>query len=58
MSQYSLGHHTDHSPVGLGQYDGLGEYCGPHSASEVVLILVAPSKQFQLLQGDLFVVTT
>ena len=26
--------------MGLGQYDGLGEYCGPHTASSVSLILV------------------
>ena len=26
--------------MGFGQYDGLGEYCGPHTASEVFLILV------------------
>ena len=33
--QYTLGHHTDHGPVGLGQYDSLGEYCDPHTASSV-----------------------
>ena len=27
-------------PMGLGQYDSLGEYCGPHTASSVFLILV------------------
>ena len=27
-------------PLGLGQYDGLWEYCGPHTASSVFLILV------------------
>ena len=25
--------------TGIGQYDGLGEYCGPHTASSVFLIL-------------------
>ena len=40
-----LGHHTDRGPMGLGQYDGLGEYCGPHTASSVFLILLA------MLQG-------
>ena len=35
-----LGHHTDCSPVGLGQYDGIGEYCGPSTASSMFLILV------------------
>ena len=40
-----LGHHTDRGPLGLGQYkeysqyNGLGEYCGPHTASSVFLIL-------------------
>ena len=27
----------------LGQYDGLGEYCDPHTASEVFLILIPVS---------------
>ena len=35
-----LGHHTDHRPTGLGQYDSLGEYYGPHTASSVFLILL------------------
>ena len=26
--------------MGLGQYDSLGEYCGPHTASSVFLILI------------------
>ena len=26
--------------TGLGQYNSLGEYCGPHTASSVFLILV------------------
>ena len=34
------GHYTDRCPTGLGQYNGLGEYCGPHTASSVFLILV------------------
>ena len=29
--------------MGLGQYDGLGEYCGPHTASSVFLILLPNS---------------
>ena len=33
-----LDHHTDSSPMGLGQYDSLGEYCGSHTASSVFLI--------------------
>ena len=28
--------------MGLGQYDSLGEYCGPHTASSEFLILVWP----------------
>ena len=30
---------TDLGPVGLGQYDSLGEYCGLHTASSVFFIL-------------------
>ena len=26
--------------MGLGQYNSIGEYCGPHNASSVFLILV------------------
>ena len=26
--------------MGLGQYNGLGKYCGPHTASSVFLILI------------------
>ena len=36
----SLAHQTDHSPMSLGQYDSLGKYCGPNTASSVFLILV------------------
>ena len=32
--------HTDSSLVGVGQYNSIGEYCGPHTASSVFLILV------------------
>ena len=35
-SQYTRG------AMGLGQYNSLGEYCGPHTASSVFLILVFP----------------
>ena len=34
-----LSHHTDNGPMGLDHYNGLGEYCGPHTASSVFLIL-------------------
>ena len=33
--------HTDHGPTGLGQYDGLGEYCCPHTAPSVFLIIIS-----------------
>ena len=36
----SLGNHTDCGPMGLGQYHSLGEYCDPHTASSVFLILL------------------
>ena len=26
-------------PMGLGQYNSLGEYCGPHTAASVIIIL-------------------
>ena len=28
--------------MGLGQYNSLGEYCGPHASSSVFLIPIAP----------------
>ena len=40
--QYPLGHHTDYGSMGLGQYNSLGKYCGPHTASSVFLILIRP----------------
>ena len=40
-----IGHHTDRSPMGLSQYkapdNSIGEYCDPHTASSVFLILVS-----------------
>ena len=33
-------HNTDRGTMGLGQYNSLMEYCGPHTASSVFLILV------------------
>ena len=30
--------------MGLGQYTSLGEYCGPHTASSVFLILVPTAR--------------
>ena len=35
-----LCHYTDRGPMDLGQYDNLEEYCGPHNASSVFLILI------------------
>ena len=35
-----LGHHADRGPIGPGQYNSLGDYCGHHTASTVFLILV------------------
>ena len=32
-----LDHHTDHGPIGPGQYNGIGEYWGPSTASSVFL---------------------
>ena len=34
-----LGHHTDRGPMSLG-LDRLEEYCDPHTASSVILILI------------------
>ena len=31
---------THHGSMGFGQYNSLGEYCDPHTASSVFLILV------------------
>ena len=31
---------ADRGPTGLGQYHGLWEYCSPHTASSVFLILI------------------
>ena len=30
--------------MGLGQYNSLGKYCGPHTASSVFLILLLPTR--------------
>ena len=38
--QYTPWHHTDGGPKDLGQYDSPGEYCDPHTASSVFLILI------------------
>ena len=40
-----LGHYTDPGPMGAGQYNSLGEYCVPHTASEVFLIIIYPFVQ-------------
>ena len=50
MPQYTLCHHTCHGPMGLGQYNSLVEYCGPHAASYVFFILALGFKK-NLPQG-------
>ena len=54
-AQYSvqntlLGHH---GPMGLGQYNSIGEYCGPHTASSVFLISIFTYSQhvFRIIEG-------
>ena len=37
--------------MGLGQYDGHGEYCGPHTASSVFLILVLVPYAWSLVKA-------
>ena len=41
VSNAPLGPDTDCGPVGLGWYVSLGEYCGPHTASSLFLMLVS-----------------
>ena len=50
MGQYE-GHHTENSPMGLGQYNSLAEYCDPHTAPSVFLILVS------MIESDQFYFT-
>ena len=39
-----LGHHTERGPMGLGQYNSIGKYCGSHTASSVFLkLLLSPA---------------
>ena len=38
--------------MGLGQYDSLGEYCDPHTASSVLLILVPTVHNVEFGGGD------
>ena len=33
-----LGHYTDRGPMDIGQYNGLSQYCGSHTASSMFLI--------------------
>ena len=40
--QYTPDLNTDHSPMGLDQSNGLGEYCGPHTALSMFLMLLVP----------------
>ena len=53
LSRYSghntpLGYHTGRSPTGPGQYNNLGEYCGPHTTPSVFLMLVLNIKMLSL----------
>ena len=43
-----LGHHTDCDPTGLGQYDRLGEYCSPYTASPVLITMIYILHAFSL----------
>ena len=36
-----INHHTDRGPMGLSQYNSLEEYCDPHTASSVFLIVIS-----------------
>ena len=36
-------------PKGLGQYNSLGKYCGPHTASSVFLILICRTSIYVLV---------
>ena len=38
VTTHHLANYTDWGPLGLGQYDGLGEYCDPSTASSMFLI--------------------
>ena len=38
--------------MGLGQYNSLGEYCGPHTASSVFLILVSRDHTFDFKKNQ------
>ena len=37
----SLGYYTDQGPLGCGQYNGQGVYCGLSTGSEVFLMLTS-----------------
>ena len=43
-----LGHHTDRGPMGLGQYDGLGDHGGPHTASSGFLMIIPPEREHRV----------
>ena len=42
----TLGCYTDQGSEGHSQYDGQGEYCDPHTASEVFLIFTTQLYQY------------
>ena len=47
--------HTDCDPMGLGQYNGLGAYCGPYTASSVFLVLLLMYSEFIIQLPQLFI---
>ena len=61
----TYGHHTDRGHMGLGQYNSLGEYCGPHTAVFLIstptashnTVLSSVVKQFRGNQSQELVVS-
>ena len=39
--------------MGLGQYNSLGEYCGPHAASSVLLILLRTTEKMTYINDSI-----
>ena len=50
QATYSLRQLNDSCPTGFGQYNSLGEYCIPHTASSVFLMLILSCHEQALLQ--------
>ena len=49
-----LGYYTDRGPIDLGKYDGLGEYCGLITASEVFLIFTTQLYSYLINYNAIF----